>query len=244
MKFTVIHKACLLAGIAAALFIPVAVAANLQLLVGTTGDYPPLTAKSGNGFSGKDIDIVKAFAKDNQFELKFVPTTWQTLNSDLSQNKFVIAVGGISVNPERSKLFYLSLPIESSTKAAMIRCADMNRFTSLPEIDNESIVIIENRGGTNQDFALKNIISATIKLVPANATAIASLTTTPPLADVMFTDDIEIAYRHQLNPKLCQAQIPEKFSSSSKVFVFAKTAEGQKLQQLFNQWWQSKLNQR
>lgn len=234
MKRIINHKILFLLSLT--LFIKLGYAAPV-ILVGTTGDYPPLTAKSESDFSGIDIDIIKKFAKDNNLNLKFVPTTWQTLSNDLSSSKFVIAVGGISANPERSKLFYLSNAIESSAKAAMIRCTDKQRFTNFAAIDSESVIVSENRGGTNQDFALKNIKHATIRLVAKNDASIVSLISVPPLADVMFTDDIEISYRHEQNPKLCLAQIPEKFPGSPKIFLFAKTAEGQKLQQLFNEWW-------
>ena len=50
----------------------------------------------------------------------------------------------------------------------------------------------------------------------------------------MFTDDVEVQYRHKINPQLCMANIPEKFPSSNKVFIFAKTNKGQELNKLFN----------
>lgn len=218
------------------LFIRVAFATT-TILIGTTGDYPPLSAKTESGFVGTDIAIIKSFAKDHKLDLRFVPTSWQSLSDDLSSGKFILAVGGISANPERSKLFYLSIPIESSAKVPMIRCSDKAKYSQFSLIDSESVIISENRGGTNQDFALKNIKHAVIRLTPKNDAAIASLTTNPPLADVMFTDNIEVDYRHQLNHNLCLADIPEKFPGNPKVFIFAKTEEGKKLQQLFNQWW-------
>ncbi|AUR52646.1 transporter substrate-binding domain-containing protein [Aquella oligotrophica] len=220
-------------------FIRISFAAT-TILVGTTGDYPPLSAKTESGFVGKDIDIIKNFAADNHLDLRFVTTSWQNLSDDLSSGKFILAVGGISENPERSKLFYLSIPIESSAKVPMIRCSDRVKYSRFALIDNESVIVSENRGGTNQDFALKNIKHAVIRLTPKNDIAIASLTMTPPLADVMFTDSIEADYRHHVNHNLCLADIPEKFPGSPKVFIFAKTEVGRKLQQLFNQWW---LNQ-
>ena len=52
--------------------------------------------------------------------------------------------------------------------------------------------------------------------------------------DVMFTDEVEVRYHHQINPQLCLANIPEKFPARNKVFLFAKTDKGQYLNQLFN----------
>lgn len=220
-----------------ALFASAINAAPSLINIGTTADYPPLTYKSESGFAGDDIQIINDFAKENNLIINFVQTSWPDLSGDLGQGKFVMAVGGISYNLERSRLFNLSDAIESSTKAPLIRCTDAKKFTSLAAIDNESIIVIENRGGTNQNFALKTIKHATLILVPQNASALAALTTLPPKADVMFTDDIEIAYRHKINPLLCLAAISERYPSTKKVFLFAKTAQGKDLQLRFNRWW-------
>ncbi len=98
--------------------------------------------------------------------------------------------------------------------------------------------MVENRGGTNQSFALEQIKHATVVLYPQNATALASLTQANLKTDVMFTDDIEANYRHELNPQLCIANISQKFPKSNKVFLFTKTNTGKKLSKLFNRWWQ------
>ncbi len=207
------------------------------LLVGTTGDYPPLTLKTESGYVGTDIQIIQEFAQAKKLSIKFISTTWPSLTQDLLNHKFDVAVGGISENPTRNKLFYLSQPITTTAKAALIRCNDQQRFKSLASIDTESVLIVENRGGTNQDFALSNIKSASILLVPHNQDALARLTNSKNLADVMFTDDIEIKYRQQINPQLCFAKIPEQFPRVNKVFLFAKTNTGHKLQIIFDQWW-------
>lgn len=227
-------------GLVVLLFSDLSFADNRLLLVGTTGDYPPLSIYSQGKFSGKDIQIIQNFATANQFKLEFVQTSWMTLSADLAANKFTIAVGGISSNPQRMKLFYLSAPIEHSEKVPLIKCKDLKRFNNFAAIDQENIIVVENRGGTNQDFALKNIKKATIILLPNNYDALARLTAKKNPADVMFTDDIEANYRHQINSKLCLAILPEKFPSADKVFLFQKTPSGQQLQKTFNHWW--KLN--
>ncbi len=210
---------------------------NNSILIGTTGDYPPLTLYTESGYSGKDITIIMNFAKAKNLVIKFVPTTWQTMSQDLSSGKFDAAVGGISENQNRKQLFYLSDAIESSAKAPIIRCNDSARFTHFADIDQESVVVVENRGGTNQDFALQHIKHATLVLYQKNYSALDSLTNAKAQSDVMFTDDVEVLYRHQINPQLCLANIPEKFPASSKVFLFAKTDKGQELTKLFNEWW-------
>jgi cyclohexadienyl dehydratase len=215
---------------------------NNVIVVGTTGDYPPLTYHTKNGYMGKDIDIFTAFAKANNFKLKFVVTTWSDLRQDLINGKFEVAIGGISDSKERAENFFLSNAIESSSKVPLIRCSDSKRFSDFAAIDNNNVLVVENRGGTNQSFALEHIKHATIILYPQNATTLASLTQASFRTDVMFTDDIEANYRHEINPLLCVANIPQKFPQSNKVFLFSKTGSGRKLSKLFNRWWQLNKN--
>ncbi len=216
---------------------------NNVILIGTTGDYPPLTYRTESGYRGKDIKIIMDFAAAEHRIIKFIPTTWQTMSEDLLNDKFNIAVGGVSDNPKRRELFYLSDAIASSAKVPLIRCSDRERFTKFANIDSESIVVVENRGGTNQDFALQHIQHAALVLYPQNDKALAGLSNLKTPTDVMFTDDVEVQYQHQINPLLCLANIPEKFPASNKIFLFAKTNKGQKLNKLFNSWWRlNKLN--
>ena len=212
-------------------------AKNNSILVGTTGDYPPLTYVVDDTYQGTDIEIIQKFAKANHITIKFVPTTWSNLNHDLSSGKFDVAVGGIMDNPSRKKLFYLSDAIESSTKVPLIKCRDIKRFSSFASIDNEGVIIAENRGGTNQEFALQHIKFGTIVLYPKNFSSLDSITASEFSSDVMFTDNTEAEYRHKINPELCIAPIREKFPSNNKVFMFAKTSRGYKLVKLFNSWW-------
>ena len=135
-----------------------------DLLVGTTGDYPPLTFITESGFVGKDINILNDFAKANHFKVRFIHSSWPTLSNDLRSGKFTMAIGGISATPERSKSFYLSMPIESSGKVPLVNCKFSSQFKNFAAIDRESIVVVENRGGTNQDFAITNIHHASILL--------------------------------------------------------------------------------
>lgn len=216
------------------------VQAENTLLVGTTGDYPPLTYKVGTEYTGSDIKVIQDFAKSHNMYIKYIPTSWQTLSSDLIGKKFMVAVGGISANPERSNDFYLSSAVDETHKVAMIKCSDINRFTSFATIDNEKITVVENRGGTNQEFTLKHVKYAPILLVSNNFDAlqiVSGTQNTKAHPYVMFTDNVEVDYHHQINSLLCQAQIPEKFSSSDKVFLFAKNPEGLKLRDAFNKWW-------
>ena len=76
---------------------------NKVLRVGTPGDYRPFAIKDGAGYSGHDIDVVDAMAKELGVKVEYVPTTWPNLLADLKAGKFDIAVGGITRNVARMR---------------------------------------------------------------------------------------------------------------------------------------------
>lgn len=203
------------------------------ITVGTTGDYKPLTWYDAKTkiFSGTSVQLVEQFAKDNHLKIKFVKTTWPMLSSDLKANKFEMAIGGISVTPERSKDFLLSNPIETSGKMALIRCTDKKKYTNLKSIDQVSVKVVENRGGTNEKFALNNLHQATLIIVPNNHLPFTYLR--HKWADVMFTDAIEAKYKASQKIGLC-AVTGYQYDQVAKVAIFNKNQES--LQKEFNQW--------
>ncbi|WP_310619201.1 transporter substrate-binding domain-containing protein [Flexibacterium corallicola] len=210
--------------------------ASKILFVGTTGDYAPLTwyDEKNERFTGSSIDLVQSFAKDENYKLKFVKTTWPDLSSDLAKGRFQMAVGGITTTKRRAKLFLFSAPIATFGKTALMRCSDQSRFLDFTDIDQEDVRIVENRGGTNEIFARTHIKNATLIVVANNSLPFTYLTNKK--ADVMFTDSIEVDYVTRINPSLCGLRSRKLFTHSEKAFMFRKD-EAELLQQ-FNTWLQ------
>jgi cyclohexadienyl dehydratase len=223
-----------IAAVFLALSLSGATMAERTLTVGTTGDYAPVTwFDTGSGeYVGEDIDLVRAFARASGYAVTFVRTTWSSLMSDLIAGKFQMAVGGISGTAERAKLGLVSIPIATTGKVALVRCGEEERYGSLAEIDQVGTRVIENRGGTNQPFALAEIKHAVIILVPDNDMAFEYLENDS--ADVMFTDSIEAVYHQQEREGLCAVKPDKPFTHVDKVFLFQKD-EGA-LRDAFNAW--------
>ena len=143
-------------------------AKNMQIRVGSTFDYPPLTYTESGIYIGRDIKIIKDFAKSNNIDIVFIKTSWPNLNQDLINNKFDIAVGGISINDTRQKLFLFSSPVSQTKKAALILCENINKFKTLASINNPMTNIVENKGGANETFAKSTTPNANIIIVQNN----------------------------------------------------------------------------
>jgi len=90
------------------------------LRVGLTGDYRPFSLlDKGNGqYSGIDVDMANALATALGVKLEIVPTIWRELVADVSGGKFDVGMGGISVNLDRQRLAFFSIPVMRAGKAA------------------------------------------------------------------------------------------------------------------------------
>lgn len=193
-----------------------------DIIVGTTGDYVPFSIydKNDNKFSGKDIDLIKTFAKANNEDIKFIKTTWATAEGDLKDSKFDVFVGGMIITPTRQAKFIFSTPLGSFSKATMTNCKNLSKFKSFADIDNPNTLIIENRGGTNENFALQKIKNAQLLIIADNKLAVKSI-----------TDGIDGIY-----PNICQVPIKVDDSISYKAFMFNNTPAGKNLANKFNDW--------
>lgn len=208
---------------------------NSELRVGTTGDYPPLTSFDTltHQFHGDEIEMALHLGKYLGKQVTFVKTTWKDLGSDLLAKKFDIAVGGISVNATREKLFNFSLPLLMDRKVAVFRLTDRTKFKDFSAIDQPSVRIIANLGGTNEIFAKKNIQRAGIHVISDNQQIFTTLLNNG--ADVLFTDETEAKYQQKKHPELYWIRLDEKISPSyAKAMMYNKADTV--LQRKVNEW--------
>ncbi|MCH5584608.1 transporter substrate-binding domain-containing protein [Shimazuella sp. AN120528] len=165
-----------------------------KIRVGTTGDYKPFTYwnPTTKQYEGYDIDAAKMLANDLGVKVEFVKTTWSTMMQDLQNNKFDIAMGGITRTLLRQKTANLSDPYIQDGKSPLIRSSDKDKFKTLADIDKPDVKIAVNPGGTNEKFVKENIKNAQIITVQNNL-EIPKMVAEGQV-DVMITDTTEARY--------------------------------------------------
>jgi cyclohexadienyl dehydratase len=173
------------------------------LRVCTTGDYKPFTyqAPGSDGFEGIDIDLAKSLAKSLGAEAVFVKTKWSDLMADFTSGKCDTAMGGISVTLDRQKRAYFSTAYLVNGKAPIARCADKAKYTSVKAINDPSVRVVVNPGGTNERFARASFPDAKLTLYPDNNTIFDLILKNE--ADVMVAESIEVKVQEKLRPGLC-----------------------------------------
>jgi cyclohexadienyl dehydratase len=179
------------------------VAASKVLRVGLTGDYAPFSLESQGALSGVDVETAQALATALGARAVFVRTTWSTLLADYRAHQFDVAMGGISVTPERARVASFSVAYHRGGKTPIVRCGSEAQFDTLAEIDRPDVRLIVNPGGTNETFARERLSHAHLSVHPDNRTIFAELAANR--ADVMVTDDVEVELAIRHSKGLCRA---------------------------------------
>ncbi len=192
------------------------------LRVGTTGDYKPFSYRpSPSGtFVGLDVELAGQLAKSLGVRVDLVPTTWPTLMKDLGEDRFDIAMSGVSISLERQKKALYSIPYLKDGKTPITRCENKDRFQTLTQIDQPGTRLIVNPGGTNERFARANVRQAAIEVYPDNVTIFDQIVSGR--ADLMITDAIETRLQQQLKPELCALHPESPFDFSEKAYLLPR----------------------
>jgi chorismate mutase-like protein len=202
------------------------------LRVGTTGDYKPFSLRTGAGaFIGLDVALAADLAQSLGVKLQLVPTTWTTMMGDLADDKFDVAMGGVSVSLERQKKAWFSVPYLRDGKTPIARCEDASRYQALADIDRPEVRLIVNPGGTNERFARLHAPHAKLTVHPDNVTIFDRIVAGE--ADVMITDAIEARLQQRLHPRLCAIHPDAPFDFSEKAVLLPRDAA---LKAYVDQW--------
>ncbi len=209
------------------------IVARGTLLVGLTGDYRPFSVrdKDTGTYSGLDVDMAGDLATTLGVRLQIVPTTWGTLLADLGSGRFDIGMGGISITLPRQRVAFFSSPVMRVGKAAIARCADRERFTTLAAIDRPGVKVLVNPGGTNERFDQASLHQAEIVPFADNQGIFKALAEGQ--GDVMITDAVETKLQQKLHPELCALHPDQPFDFGELGYLLPRDII---LKQFVDQW--------
>ena len=181
------------------------------LRVGTPGDYRPFAIKADGGYSGHDIDVVEAMAKEMGVTVQYVDTSWPKLLSDLQDNKFDVAVGGITRTVARISKVQMLPGYAPFGKVALVRAADKDRFTTPDSLNQPNVRVLKNPGGTNEAYVLQNLKNAQVSTYDKNAEIPAMIAEGK--GDVMITETYEALHYAKADSRLYAAFVDKPLTS-------------------------------
>ncbi|MBQ3771117.1 MAG: transporter substrate-binding domain-containing protein [Bacteroidaceae bacterium] len=183
------------------------------LIVGTTGDYRPLSFRESDGsYWGFGIEMAEEIAAQLGVGIKFVPTSWPTLSVDVQAEPqlFDMAVGGITITDARKQQMLMSNGYLANGKTILCRATEAVRYQSLADINRPEVRVMVNPGGLNEKFARENLTRATI-IVHQQNEEIPSLVASGD-ADVMITEITEAPWYVNNDSRLAAPLLSQPFT--------------------------------
>jgi len=183
------------------------------LLVGTTGDYRPLSFREADGtYWGFGIEVAREIANSLGVKTAFVQTSWPTLTADVlaEPQAFDFAIGGITITDARLETMLMSEGYLANGKTILCRKEEAGRYQSLADIDKPEVRVMVNPGGLNEKFANANLTHATI-IVHQKNEEIPTLVAEGK-ADVMITEITEAPYYVQSDTRLAAPLLDKPFT--------------------------------
>ena len=141
------------------------------LVVGTTGDYRPLSFRepATGAWWGFDLEVAAEIARRLGAACAFEPTSWPALAADVMDgSRFDLAMGGITATDERREKMLVSEGYLANGKTLLCRREDQGRFRSLADLDRPGVRVMVNPGGLNEKFARARLAHAQILVHPKN----------------------------------------------------------------------------
>ncbi|MDA9556272.1 transporter substrate-binding domain-containing protein [Vibrio sp.] len=190
------------------------------LRVGTTGDYKPFSHFHNNEFNGYDIDVAYHFAKTLGVKVEFVQTTWKGLLSDLEQNKYDIAMGGITRKIQRQLNAEQTQGYMTFGKCFLARKGEGNKFDTLKEANTGNVKVGMNIGGTNEAFAEQFLTSAQFTKYENNLDVPEAVAAGK--VDIMVTETPEALYYQVKDKRLEAVSCTTPFTKSQFGYLIPK----------------------
>ena len=206
------------------------------LRIGVPDDYAPFAIVKGDSLSGADIRLGRALASAMGVKPVFVKTSWASLATDMQKDAFDIALGGISITPERAALASFSISYHSGGKTFLCRRVDSARFSNAEAVNKPGVRLIENKGGTNEAVARSLFPAAALQVFPNNIGVFNEIIVGH--ADVMVTDDTEADLKTLQYPQLCRSFAGTITKSDKALWIQKDPA----LVEFVNKWLQKELS--
>ena len=184
-----------------------------KLLVGTTGDYRPLSYREADGdYWGFGIEMAEKIAERIGVGIEYVQTSWPTLTADVltEPQTFDLAIGGITITDTRKETMLMSDGYLANGKTILCRAADADRYQSLADLDKPEVRVMVNPGGLNEKFANENLTHATIIVYDKNEEIPNQVAEGH--ADVMITEITEAPWYVQNDPRLAAPLLNAPFT--------------------------------
>jgi len=184
------------------------------LIVGTTGDYRPLSYRepATGEYWGFGIEVAQKIAENIGVKITYVQTSWPTLTEDVLKEPaiFDFAIGGITITDARKTQMDMSDGYLRNGKTILCRTEDAQKYQTLDDLNRPEVRVMINPGGLNEKFARENLPQATLIVYEKNEEIPSQVSEGK--ADVMITEITEAPYYIKTDPRLAAPLLNAPFT--------------------------------
>ncbi|ASN04932.1 transporter substrate-binding domain-containing protein [Virgibacillus necropolis] len=121
--------------------------------VGIDTTYPPFEFQEGDEYKGIDVDLIRAIAEDQGFEIQLEAMDFSGIIPAMQAGELDIAIAGMSITDERKEKVDFSDPYFEAGLSLVV--ADGNsEITSLEDLKGKTVAV--KKGTTGATFAQEN----------------------------------------------------------------------------------------
>ena len=184
------------------------------VLVGTTGDYRPLSYREPEtgAYWGFCLDVAGEIAKAMNVTVSYVPTSWPTLTADVlaEPQTFDFAICGITITDIRLETMDMSEGYLGNGKTILCRNEDAGKYTCQEDLNRPEVRVMVNPGGLNEKFARANLPNCTLIVYERNEEIPNQVAEGH--ADVMITEITEAPWYVQNDTRLAAPLLDKPFT--------------------------------
>ena len=134
------------------------------LVVATSPDYAPFefqTLVDGeNQVVGSDIMLAQKIADELGVKLEVSTMNFDNVLNSVKNGKADLAIAGLSVSPERSKIFDFSEPYYQVGNVLLVQKADATKYTKVEDLNKADLAV--QKGTTQETYAKESLSNANI----------------------------------------------------------------------------------
>lgn len=182
--------AAVLIGASAALLgaVSTASAQGRELVVATDTAFVPFEFKQGNTYTGFDIDLWAAIAKELNLKYKLQPMDFNGIIPGLQTKNIDAALAGITIRDDRKKVIDFSDPYYESGLAILVSEKN-DSIKAAKDLSGKSVAV--KTGTATVDFMKSQVPDAKLKLFPNIDNAYLELATGRVDASVHDTPNVQ-----------------------------------------------------
>lgn len=160
----------------------IATAKDMTYIVGAGGTYRPFEYEnSKKELEGFDIDIIKAIANAENFNIQLINTPWESIFASLKNGERDIVISGITITDKRKMSVDFSLPYFPAEQVIVTQ--KPSKITSIADLNKYTIGVVN---GSTADIVVSKILGK-------NSTAIKRFDNTPLLLQELYEEGLDAA---------------------------------------------------